>query len=289
MKTVRRPAPRRRRPRLLSVVVAILAGATGLGFSATTVRYVAWSAVDFFPPDVARHVRLHHRRYDAGIRRGLAAPPAWRAAEPGRLPDALEAQAVACAAGLRRPIPLEDLVEELGVLAVRVLDANDPLAVSHDDPREPSYAAAFEAYVDSVRGRVRLVYYGQDQDLIYRNDIRGAIDRTVRRSRELYPYVGEEFFRTGVLRDWRTFDDRSVAFGVAAVSLARGLTDVANFVAYVWNDGGGLVPTPRPTPPGHTGPTVTLVPELEGGFPDRERERRGAPRMPSGELRVPPP
>ncbi len=69
-------------------------------------------------------------------------------------------------AALRKPVPLADLVEELGVLAVRVLDANDPLAVTHDDSLEPTYAGAYQAYVDSVRGRLRLVYYGQDRQLI---------------------------------------------------------------------------------------------------------------------------
>jgi hypothetical protein len=107
------------------------------------------------------------------------------------------------------------------------------------------------------------------------------------RSRELYPYVGEEFYRTGRLRDWRDFDDRSVAFGVAAIALSRGLTDVANFTSYIWHYGGGRVPTPRPTPEGHVGPTVTLT--LERGFEDRERRDRGEPAMPPSRLVLPQP
>jgi len=272
-----------------TVLGALLASALQLGFTDLTVRYVAWSAVEFFPSDLERHVRRHHRRFEAGLRRGLESPPAWRAGPPGRLPEALVAQARACAEGLQRPVPLEELVEELGVLAVRVLDANDPLAVGHSDAREPSYAGAFESYVDSTRGRVRLVYYGQDEELIYRSDVTGAVQRTLERSRALYPYVGDEFFRTGSLRDWRSFDDRSVAFGVAAVSMSRGLTDLANFGAWVWRQGGGLVPTPRPTPEGHTGPVVMPVPELDGGFPERDRSSTGAPKLPPSKLRLPPP
>jgi len=279
----------RHRLGIATVLGALLASSLQLGFTNLTVRYVAWSAVEFFPADLERHVRRHHRRFEAGLRRGLESPPAWRAGPPGRLPEAFVAQARACAEGLRRPILLEDLVEELGVLAVRVLDANDPLAVGHSDAREPSYAGAFESYVDSARGRVRLVYYGQDEALIYRSDVAGAVERTLERSRALYPYVGDEFFRTGVLRDWRTFDDRSVAFGVAAVSMSRALTDLANFGAWVWRQGGGLVPTPRPTPEGHSGPVVMPVPELEGGFPDRQRPAGGAPKLPPSKLQLPPP
>jgi hypothetical protein len=276
--------PRRRWARLLVLVVAAV---SSLGWSAKTIRHVAWSAVEFFPPDLEHQVRRNHRRFDAGIERGLGQPPSWRAAAPGKLPEALEYQAMVCADGLRQPIPLEDLVEELGVLAVSVLDANDPLAVGHDDQREPLYAAAYGAYVDAALARVRLVYYGEDSELVRRRLVAPTVARSLARSREMYPFVGAEFFRTGSLRDWRSFDDLSVAFGVAAVCLSRAMTDVANFGAYVWEQGGGLVPTPLPTPQGHVGPTVQLA--LGGGFPDRGSRARGAPAMPSPGLILPPP
>lgn len=272
---------------LLRLPVVVVAAALSLGWSADTTRWVAWTSVGFFPPDLARHVRLHERRFEAGIARGLAAPPAWRAGSPGKLEAALEAQVLHCAAALRQPVPLADLVEELGVLAVRVLDANDPLAVSHEDNREPTYAGSYQRFVDEARPRIRLVYYGQDPELIYGGQVGGAIRATLDRSRLLYPYLGAEFYRTGALRDWRELDDRSVAFGVAGVSLSRALTDLANLASYIWNAGGGMVPTPQPTPTGHHGPTVTLT--LEGGFPERDRPKQGAPVMPPSSLVLPPP
>lgn len=275
------------RPQWRLVFATCLLASLNLGWSNETIRFVAWSAVEFFPPDFKRHVQRHHKRYDAGIQRGLKAPPSWRAASPGSLEAALESQVQGCAEALRRPIPLDDLVEEVGVLAVRVLDASDPLAVEHLDPQEPLYAAAYMQYVDSIRERVRLVYYGQDPDLIYARDVNGAAAASISRSAELYPRVGEEFFRTGSLRDWQTFDDRSVAFGVAAISLSWALTDLANFTSYIWQFGGGQVPTPRPTPVGHVGPTVTLP--LEGGFPERDKPGRGEPVMPTGKIVLPPP
>jgi hypothetical protein len=249
---------------------------------------VAWTAVDFFPPDFARQVRKYHKRFDAGIARGLAAPPAWRAGPPGSLPQALDAQIRRCAADLREPVPLEDLVEEVGVLAVMVLDANDPLAVVHDDHREAAYSKAYREYVDSILERVRLVYYGQDRDLVNGGAYRATVEAALARSGSLYPFVGEEFYRTGELRDWRTFDDRSVTFGVAGVSLSRALTDLANLVGFVWHRGGGQVPTPVPTPPGHVGPTITKS-RLGGGFPERDKPGRGAPAMPKSSITLPPP
>lgn len=275
------------RRRSFRVTLVAFAALISIGWSGATTRWVAWNAVGFFPPDLKRQVRLHERRFEAGIQRGITSPPAWRAATPGKLEAALEGQVIHCTAALRQPVPLGDLVEELGVLAVRVLDANDPLAVTHHDSLEPTYAASYQAYVDSMRSRLRLVYYGMDRQLVYGRRVDGAIGEILDRTRSLYPFLGEEFYRTGSLRSWRELDDRSVAFGVAGVSLSRGLTDVANFAAYVWNSGGGFVPTPLPTPTGHVGPTVTL--SLEGGFPDREKPGRGDSVMPQKKLVLPPP
>jgi hypothetical protein len=270
------------------LLLVLFAAVASIGWSGATARHVAWTAVDFFPPDVARQVRKYHKRFDAGISRGLAAPPAWRAGPPGSLPQALDAQVRRCAADLRKPVPLEDLVEEIGVLAVLVLDANDPLAVVHDDAREPQYSAAYRSYVDSIIDRVRLVYYGQDRTLLKTGALDSTIEAALARSGSLYPFVGEEFYRTGELRNWRTLDDRSVTFGVAGVSLSRALTDFANFVALVWHRGGGQVPTPLPTPLGHVGPTITKA-QLGGGFPERDGPGRGAPAMPKSRINLPPP
>ena len=173
------------------------------------------------------------------------------------------------------------------MLAVLTLDANDPLAVVHDDPREWAYSAAYQGYVDSILNRVRLVYYGQDRDLIMSGAVEAAIDEALGRSGALYPFVGQEFYRTGEIRDWRSLDDRSVTFGVAGVALSRALTDIVNFTSFIWHQGGGQVPTPRPTPLGHVGPTITRT--LGGGFPERGGSGKGEPVMPGASLQLPPP
>ncbi len=268
-------------------IVALLLAPLNLAWSPQTTREIAWRAVEFFPPDLARQVRRNHRLYDQGIREGLGAPPAWRAGPPGRLKEALADQAERCARDLRRPVPLSELVRELGTLAVRVADANDPLAVAHSDVREPAYAAAYEAYVDSILGRVRIVYYGQNLRVTRSVNLEAFAARTMNRSRSFYTLVGEEFYRTGSLRSWKTFDDLSVTFGVAGICLSHAMTDLANLADWIWHSGGGLVPTPRPTPQGHVGPTITVG--LGGGFPERQRPGRGRPAMPPSSIQLPPP
>lgn len=258
--------------------VALLALTVCTGWSPETTRHVAWRAVDFFPEDLARQVRTNHRRYDSGIRRGLSSPPSLRAGPPGRLAEALEGQYIRCRQGLQEPMVLADLVEELGVLAVRVLDANDPLAVRHDDPREPSYSHQYQQYADAALPRIRLVHYGWEEAMEH-GQVRAFVDGALARSGRLYSFVGDEFYRTGVLRGWRQLDDRSVAFGVVAVSLSHAMTDLSSMARAIWRAGGGRVPTPVPTPPGHVGPTITLG-ELKGGFPDRGPSRDARPAFP---------
>ncbi len=255
------------------------------GWDGPVVREVAWRAVEFFPGDLARQVRRHHKRYEAGIQAGFRLPPAWRAGPPGRLPAALEHQANSCRESLLKPEPLARLVERLGTLAVLVCDANDPLAVADGDPAEAGYAPGWQRYGRSVLGRVRLVYYGQDSLLLERDALDGFVNGIFERSRQLYPFVGEEFLRGGALRNWREIDDRSVAFGVAGVSLSHAMTDLANLATWVWVSGGGARPTPRPTPTGHRGPTITVL--LEGGLPERDRPKRGAPAIPPSRIRIP--
>ncbi len=258
-----------------------------MAWTPAVTRTVAWRAVQFFPPDLAAQVRKNHRAYDRGIREGLAAPPAWRGGPPGALIPAFEEQVRLCVLDLRKPVPLHRLVEELGRLAVRVADLNDPLAVGSGDPREPFYRAGYEQYVESILPRVEMVYYGQDPGIIRRGQLDRFVAGIITRSRSWYPLIGEEFYRTGHLRDWRTFDDRSVAFGVAGVCLSHTVTDLANLAAYIWGAGGGLVPTPLPTPRGHVGPTITVG--LAGGFPERRQLPSGSPAMPVSKIKLPPP
>jgi len=267
--------------------VGVLAALPAAAWSPVVTRTVAWRAVQFFPPDLAEQVRTNHRFYDRGIREGLASPPAWRGGPPGSLIPALEEQVRACIRDLKRPVPLSQIVEELGQLAVRVADANDPLAIGRGDPREPYYRAGYEQYVETILPRVEMVYYGQDPGIVRQGRLDAFVTGVVNRSRSWYPLIGEEFYRTGHLRDWRTFDDRSVAFGIAGVSLSHALTDMANLASYIWGAGGGLVPTPLPTPVGHVGPTITVG--LAGGFPERRQQQHGAPAMPVSRIKLPPP
>ncbi len=282
------PVPRIvRLSRALVWAVALAAAAPAVAWTPAVARAVAWRAVQFFPPDLAAQVKKNHRAFDRGIAEGLASLRGENGRLAVALAPSLEERVRLCVLDLRKPVPLVQLVEELGRLGVWAANANDPLATGSGDPREPSYRVGYERYVETILPRVEMVYYGQDPRIVRRGDVDLFVRGIVERSRSWYPAIGEEFYRTGRLRDWRTFDDRSVAFGVAGVALSHALTDFANLAAYIWGAGGGLVPTPLPTPRGHVGPTITVG--LSGGFPERRHRQSGAPAMPTSRIKLPPP
>ena len=64
------------------------------------------------------------------------------------------------------------------------------------------------------------------------------------RGRVLYPAIGREYARTGQIDGRALFDDRSTAFGVAAVSYSHALSDTANAYRFVWLRAGGADPRP---------------------------------------------
>ena len=99
------------RLRLLRVSALLGLALLNLGWSSETLSRVAWTSVSFLPPDLATEIRENHRRFDAGIRKGSEAPEDWRMGPPGHLREALMQTAISCKKDLRRPIPLEDLVD----------------------------------------------------------------------------------------------------------------------------------------------------------------------------------
>jgi hypothetical protein len=58
----------------------------------------------------------------------------------------------------------------------------------------------------------------------------------------MYPRVGDEYRRIGYRNGTAGFDDRSTAFGVAAVSFSHAVSDLARVLRYVWLAGGGADP-----------------------------------------------
>ena len=138
---------------------------------------------------------------------------------------------------IRKGEPMPRVVERLGVIAHLVSDANNPFHIANDDPRLDASHNDFEQYFERRMSKFATVFYGLDADF----RIGPYLDKTFARTSRFYPLMGEEYFRSGERRTSAEFDDRSTAFGVAAVCYSHAVTDLVNLYYYIWREAGGDV------------------------------------------------
>ncbi|MDX1383812.1 MAG: hypothetical protein R3190_09240 [Thermoanaerobaculia bacterium] len=230
-------------------LLLLLAPGRARAWSKESQIQIAWEAARLGPPDLYRQIVRHKLRY----RDGLLAPYANAAAEyhekngdgTGQLDEVILAETERAIYYIRAHYPFADIVEQLGVLLHYVNDANNPLQTSSADPAESGYHQDYLSYIRSAEPRFAAAYYGLDTRLDDLKALPDFVDRTITRSRRLYPYIGNEYRRIGEQSGVDAFDDRSTAFGVAAVSFSRALTDAVAVLRFVWLEAGGGDPVAR--------------------------------------------
>ena len=211
-------------------------------WSPTTQVSIARTAARLAPPDLARQIEHRSERFRAGVlapfQEGIAERH-YRNRDRGALDAALAEEVAGAVAALRQPAPFDEVVYRLGRVSHWVADANNPLNAAGDDPDEGRYFADWLRYADSARPRFAPVFYLGEPSVGSERDVRLLVLRALQRGRDFYPRVGDEYRRIGYGPGARGFDDRSTAFGVAAVSFSHAISDLARVLRYVWLAGGG--------------------------------------------------
>lgn len=232
----------------LAVLVASVSGPL-FAWSAESQVEIAWEAARLAPPDLYRQIVRHRHRYRAGVLEPFRdGEPLRHEKNPdgtGWLDAAVALEAGRAVTWIRSHRPFADVVHQLGVVVHLVNDANYPLHTSAADSSEPGYAEDYGRYVRSAQRRFAAAFYGVDPRLDSLGAVRPFIQRSLDRARALYPYVGSEYRRVEGQSGLVAFDDRSTAFGVAAVSFSRALTDAAAMLRLIWLEAGGADPVPR--------------------------------------------
>lgn len=230
-------------PRGIVLLLALAAALPAAAWTRTSDQRIARKAAELAPPDL----RTMIRQYDAEYRRGVEKAQADEGTEShnyfvlsrrGLLREKIERETRAVIAGLHGGMPMRDVVERLGGLSHYVADANNPFHIADDDRRLTSASHDdFEQYFERRLAKFPTVFYGLDADF----QLGPFLDRTFARTAKFYPLLGEEYTRSGSRRTSADFDDRSTAFGVAAVCYSRAVTDLVNLYYYIWKEAGGDV------------------------------------------------
>lgn len=219
-------------------------------WSPATRQAIALDAARLAPPDLSSQLARHTQELAASAREPLdeeaAADPAAAAGEDGggALTRRLAADVAGAVSALRDFLPFAEVSRRLGRVAQRVAELNNPLNASSADPEEGRYVRDYLRYVDSARPRFAVVLYENSSVVASAADLAPLTHRALGRGRDLYPLVGREYRRIGFASGLERFDDRSSAFGVAALGYSHAVSDVARVFRYVWLAGGGADPRP---------------------------------------------
>jgi hypothetical protein len=231
---------------LLAALVAVAAPAAA--WSPDAQRAIAADAARLAPPDLQRQFARHARSLADGAVEPFGEPDPARHVKnedgSGALDRALAEETEAAVAALRSLAPMGELVHRLGRVAHWVADLNNPLNASTADPEEGRYFRDYFLYADSARSRFAVVLYENAAVVAGRAGIDGLADRALARGRDLYPLIGREYRRIGFGIGRERFDDRSTAYGVAALAYSHSVSDAARLFRYVWLAGGGFDPRP---------------------------------------------
>jgi len=219
------------------LILIAAAGFLCIGWSPKTEIAVSRRGALLGPPDLARQIRKHSEAFSAGL-----SLPVQGEGTSALRPELAEHRAQEIADAIVRKIhdhfPFEEIVRDLGSLAHFAIVAGDPILSSRDS-RVVTYSRDYNGYAEKLYERLPRVYYG-----IHPASLRGEgtsqVFRSARsRAQELAPFIGEEYYRTGVLRRSESFDDLAVTFGVASIALSHSASDIASLYTAIWRRANG--------------------------------------------------
>ncbi|MBV9495817.1 MAG: hypothetical protein JOZ54_16335 [Acidobacteria bacterium] len=203
---------------------------------------IAKKSAELAPPDLRMLIDHFESDYKVGLDRAEAEEGAdshhfFVLSRQGKLRERIERETAQTIAMIRKNESMPRVVERLGLIAHLVSDANNPFHIANDDPRLDESHNDFEQYFEKRLPKFATVFYGLDSNF----RIGPYLDQTFARTSRFYPLMGEEYFRFGERRTSAEFDDRSTAFGVAAVCYSHAVTDLVNLYYYIWREAGGDV------------------------------------------------
>ncbi len=221
----------------------LLVAAPAFAWSPDTQSAAALEAARLAPPGLAGQLERHARELQQGAVEPFAdTDPQRHFKNPdgsGRLDAAFAEETARAIDGLRAFRPFSEVARRLGRVAHWVADLNNPLNSSAADPEEGRYFRDFLLYAESARPRFALVLYENAAVVSTPRDLATLADRALGRGRELYPMIGLEYRRIGFGSGLAAFDDRSTAFGVAALAYSHAVSDTARVFRYIWLASGG--------------------------------------------------
>lgn len=222
-------------------LLGTLAAAPASAWSPKLQEAIARDSARLAPPGLSRQLQKHVDELVAGAQEPSAAA---EAAAGASLERALAREVEQAIAAIRGHEPFAVVARRVGRVSHYASALANPLVSSDADRDEPRYFEDFLSYVESTRPRLAVVVYEWEPPVTAAGQVGDLARAALRRGHALYPLLGAEYRRIEFGSGARLFDDRSTAFGLAALAYSHAVTDSARLYRYIWIAAGGHDPRP---------------------------------------------
>ncbi len=209
---------------------------------------IARDAARLAPPDLARQLARRAAAVAAGAREPFgerdSALHVKNADGSGALDSVLASEVAEAIAAIRDHQPFDEVARRLGRVSHWAADLSNPLNTDNADREEARYFRDYLTYAESARSRFAVVVYEWRPPVASAGDAALLAREALERGRRLYPLIGAEYRRIEFASGVGRFDDRSTAFGLAALSYRHAVTDAARLYRHIWLAAGGADPRP---------------------------------------------
>jgi len=214
---------------LTGIIALWVAGVGGvaylLGAPDTFYAAVAHGARQLMPAHFKK--MLEHRR--GPMAAGLQPSPV----ADDRLIEQIEARAQNLKARLAENVPFSAVAAEYGVLARLIAELGDPSRPAAGPPHE-ALRREWHALLEKRHGKLPVVFYGYEATLFQERRLRAYLESVDQRARSAGEQLARTYAPDGRLRPFADADERSPAFGIAALYYSHTISDVANVWLYIW-------------------------------------------------------
>lgn len=136
-------------------------------------------------------------------------------------------------------VPFNVIAREFGYIAHYITDLNNPLHTSKRDNVSKLCEIEFNKFIISNLDKFPFVFYGYSSKHLENNDINGFVNSIVQRSSILRERLMEKMHADGKVVPADKFDEKSVVFGVSAISYQHSISNIVQLWMHIWKTAHG--------------------------------------------------
>jgi len=136
-------------------------------------------------------------------------------------------------------VPFNIIAREFGYIAHYVTDLNNPLHSAGQDVKSKLCQREFNKFMINNLEKFPFVFYGYSSKNLEKNDIYAFTDSIVERSSMLREQLLEKMYNGGKVIPAEKFDEKSIVFGVAAISFQHSVSNTAQLWYHIWKNAHG--------------------------------------------------